>query len=389
MALAEASGLSSLKSLIAMLLPSSWQSDEARWLVQLGSALASALIVSVLLRVAEAVFSRATRHSLALQAMQQGTRRPMRVLMPLIAFNVVLSSAPDQLVGIGAVRQFLTVAVIATLTWLVIQAVRAAGQSVTLLQPVDHADNLSARRLRTQTTALTRTLVTLITVIGVAIALMTFPSVRHIGTSLLASAGLAGIVAGLAARPVLGNLIAGLQIGLTQPIRLDDVVVVEGEWGRIEEITGTYVVVKIWDQRRLIVPLEWWTQNPFQNWTRSSAAITGQVLLWLDFRTPLEPLRAELRRLCEGSDLWDGQACVLQVVEVSDRAMQIRCLVSSPDSSRNWDLRCLVRESLIQLVQDRWPECLPRLRAEVLDAGKGNEDPAPPAALNREMAPTP
>ncbi|WP_294638474.1 mechanosensitive ion channel family protein [uncultured Aquabacterium sp.] len=342
-----------------------WQSDEARWLVQLGLAVAAALTFSLILRVAEAIFARATRQSLALQAMQRATRRPIRVLVPLIAFNMVLSSAPDELVGIDTVRQLLTVAVIATLTWLVIQGVRGAAEVVTSLQPLDHADNLSARRLRTQTTALTRTLVTLITFIGVAIALMTFPSVRHIGTSLLASAGLAGIVAGLAARPVLGNLIAGLQIGLTQPIRLDDVVVVAGEWGRIEEITGTYVVVKIWDQRRLIVPLEWWTQNPFQNWTRSSASITGQVLLWLDFRTPLEPLRAELRRLCEGSDLWDGVVAGLQVVEASDRAMQIRCLVSSADSGRNWDLRCLVREGLIQLVQEHWPDSLPRVRAEL------------------------
>lgn len=342
-----------------------WQSDEARWLVQLGLAVAAALTFSLILRVAEAIFARATRQSLALQAMQRATRRPIRVLVPLIAFNMVLSSAPDELVGIDTVRQLLTVAVIATLTWLVIQGVRGAAEVVTSLQPLDHADNLSARRLRTQTTALTRTFVTLITFIGVAIALMTFPSVRHIGTSLLASAGLAGIVAGLAARPVLGNLIAGLQIGLTQPIRLDDVVVVAGEWGRIEEITGTYVVVKIWDQRRLIVPLEWWTQNPFQNWTRSSASITGQVLLWLDFRTPLEPLRAELRRLCEGSDLWDGVVAGLQVVEASDRAMQIRCLVSSADSGRNWDLRCLVREGLIQLVQEHWPDSLPRVRAEL------------------------
>lgn len=342
-----------------------WQSDEARWLVQLGLAVVAALTFSLILRVAEAIFARATRQSLALQAMQRATRRPIRVLVPLIAFNTVLSSAPDELVGIDTVRQLLTVAVIATLTWLVIQGVRGAAEVVTSLQPLDHADNLSARRLRTQTTALTRTFVTLITFIGVAIALMTFPSVRHIGTSLLASAGLAGIVAGLAARPVLGNLIAGLQIGLTQPIRLDDVVVVAGEWGRIEEITGTYVVVKIWDQRRLIVPLEWWTQNPFQNWTRSSASITGQVLLWLDFRTPLEPLRAELRRLCEGSDLWDGVVAGLQVVEASDRAMQIRCLVSSADSGRNWDLRCLVREGLIQLVQEHWPDSLPRVRAEL------------------------
>jgi small-conductance mechanosensitive channel len=194
---------------------------------------------------------------------------------------------------------------------------------------------------------------------------MTIPGVRQLGTSLLASAGLAGLAVGLAAKPVLSNLIAGLQIALTQPIRLDDVVIIEGEWGRIDEITGTYVVVRIWDQRRLVVPLNWFMENPFQNWTRHSAELIGSVFLWLDFGTPLQPLREELTRLCKEAPEWDRRVCVLQVTDTNERAMQVRALVSSADSGRNWDLRCRVREGLVDFVRARYPDALPRLRGEL------------------------
>ena len=155
----------------------------------------------------------------------------------------------------------------------------------------------------------------LVILVGLASALVTFPSVRQMGVSLLASAGVAGLVLGVAARPVLGNLIAGLQIALTQPIRLEDVVVIEGEWGRIEQIGSTFVVVRLWDERRQIVPLQWFIEHPFQNWTRESARITGAIFLWVDYRLPLEPLRGELERLCAGNEAWDGRLCKLQVTE--------------------------------------------------------------------------
>ena len=187
---------------------------------------------------------------------------------------------------------------------------------------------------------------------------------RQIGTSLLASAGLVGIVAGFAARPVLGNLIAGLQIGLSQPIRLDDVVIVEGEWGVVEEITGTYVVVRIWDQRRLVVPLQWWIEHPFQNWTRSSAELIGTVFLWVDYRMPLAPLRAALEQACKSSPDWDGRLALLQLTDTNEQAIQLRALVTSANASKNWDLRCHVREQLIDFVQREYPQYLPRLRAE-------------------------
>jgi small-conductance mechanosensitive channel len=198
--------------------------------------------------------------------------------------------------------------------------------------------------------------------IGAAFALMTFPGARQIGTNLLASAGVLSVIVGLAARSVFGNLLAGLQIALAQPIRIDDVLVVEGEWGRVEEITATYVVLNVWDQRRLIIPLQWLIEHPFQNWTRRSADLLGTVMLWVDYALPVEPLRAELRRLCEGAKEWDRRVCVLQVTDANERAMQLRALVSSSGSAQNFDLRCIVREGLIAFIARKHPDALPVMR---------------------------
>jgi hypothetical protein len=202
----------------------------------------------------------------------------------------------------------------------------------------------------------------LVILAGSAAVLMTIPGVRQFGASLLASAGLAGLALGIAAKPVLSNLIAGLQIAMAQPIRLDDVVIVKGEWGRIEEITGTYVVVRIWDERRLIVPLNYFIENPFENWTRRTAELIGTVFLWVDYRLPMAPARTELERLCREAPEWDGRVCVLQVVDANEHAMQLRALVSAPDSSRAWDLRCRIREGLIAFVQREYPDYLPTTR---------------------------
>ena len=183
------------------------------------------------------------------------------------------------------------------------------------LHPPTPATTFRRAACRPRRRVLARTVMFFVLLIGAASALMTFPAMRQIGTSLLASAGVAGLVAGIAARPVLGNLIAGLQIALTQPIRLDDVVIIEGEWGRIEEITTTYVVVKIWDERRLVVPLQWVIENPFQNWTRTGSQFLGTVLLWVDYRVPLAPLRAELERVCDAAPEWDRRVAMVQVVD--------------------------------------------------------------------------
>ncbi|WP_252273362.1 mechanosensitive ion channel family protein [Pseudomonas subflava] len=298
--------------------------------------------------------------------MLRRAREPLRLLLPLFGVQAVLSSAPDDLMLIDGARRLVSLAMIASFTWLGLRLADGIQRVIVARHPVDVVDNLQARRIQTQTRVLVRTLGVFVVIFGAASMLMTFPAARQFGTSLLASAGLAGLAVGFAAKPVLGNLIAGLQIALTQPIRLDDVVIVENEWGRIEEITGSYVVVRIWDDRRLIVPLQWFIENPFQNWTRSTSSLTGAVVIWVDYATPLEPLREELTRLCnEAPHLWDGRVNVLQMVDANDHAIQLRALVSSGDSSRNWDLRCYIRENLVNFICSHYPASLPQLRASL------------------------
>ncbi|MBI5333907.1 MAG: mechanosensitive ion channel [Burkholderiales bacterium] len=360
-------------------------------------AIAVASVVGVLLawvvyRVIDKVVQRLAPRTRFIGPVTRAARRPAAWFLPLLVLNVVVQNAPDDLRGIGSLRQALTVAVIGVATWLLVRIVSGLGDAVVALKPIDVADNLMARRLATQTKVVTRTVMSLLTLIGLAMALMTFPSVRQIGAGLLASAGVAGIAAGLAARPILGNLLAGLQIAFTQPIRLDDVVIVQGEWGRVEEITGTYVVLKIWDERRLIVPLQWWIENPFQNWTRNSAQIMGTVMVWLDYRTPVAPLREAVERIVKASPLWDGRVCVIQVTDFTERTMQIRVLVSSADSGKNFDLRCLIREEIMALMQRDYPDYLPRERIEVdsLAAAQDRTEPdVPRAPVEQQRSPTP
>ncbi|WP_144107821.1 mechanosensitive ion channel family protein [Paraburkholderia sp. BCC1886] len=300
--------------------------------------------------------------------------KPSRVALMILALEAVWWEAPDTLTFITPLRDAAAIALIGSITWLSVRSAAAIGEAIIQAHPLDTADNLHARRIHTQARVLARSVMLVIVIVGVGGALMTFPNVRQIGASLLASAGVAGLVAGIAARPVLGNLIAGLQIALSQPIRLDDVVVIENEWGRIEEITGTYVSVRLWDQRRLIVPLQWFIENPFSNWTRSSSQIIGTVFLYVDYRMPLAPLREELARIVEDAPEWDRRVQVLQVTDGTERSMQLRALVSSLDSGLNWDLRCRVREGLLSFIQQRFPEYLPRARAEVsaeLETGQG------------------
>jgi small-conductance mechanosensitive channel len=303
--------------------------------------------------------------------------RPALVLLIILGIGFVLVEAPDTLPFALALRDLLTVLLIVSLTYLAVRSVGAVAEAIVQANPLDSQDNLHARRIHTQARVLARSVMVVLVIIGFGGALMTFPAVRQIGASLLASAGVAGLVAGIAARPVLGNLIAGLQIALSQPIRLDDVVVIEGEWGRVEEITGTYVSIRIWDQRRQIVPLQWFIENPFTNWTRNSSQIIGTVFLYVDYRMPLAPLREELDRILQTAPEWDGRVQVLQVTDATEKSMQLRVLVSSFDSGLNWDLRCRVREGLVTYVQSAYPHFLPRTRADWSPEGE-HVDFAPP-----------
>jgi small-conductance mechanosensitive channel len=230
---------------------------------------------------------------------------------------------------------------------------------------VQAADNLNERKIRTQIDFIQKVSVVFVVLVAMAVALMSFDRVRQLGTSLIASAGIASVIIGFAAQKSIANLLAGLQIAFTQPIRLDDVVIVEGEWGRIEEITLTYVVVRIWDSRRLIVPISYFLEKPFQNWTRISADLLGTVFIYADYNLPIDSLRAELTRILGQDDvkkLWDGRVAVVQVTDSTERTIQIRVLVSSNNSGDAFDLRCILRERLIAFIAKHYPDSLPKHR---------------------------
>lgn len=315
--------------------------------------------------VGRTVLLRLTAHLPTLHHVLGYIDRSAGYAIPLLLVQIVLRAAPDDLRGVVPLQHLSAVLFILAMTWLLINAARGVGDAIELRNPIDVADNLAARTIRTQTRVLVRTAMVVILIVGLAAVLMSFPSVRTVGASLLASAGVIGLAIGMAAKPVLGNLIAGIQIALTQPIRIDDVLIVEGEWGRVEEITGSYVVLRIWDRRRMVIPLQWFIEHPFQNWTRKSADIIGSVFWWVDYGLPLEPLRAEIRRLCEQvPQWWDGEVVVLQVVDSSERSMQLRALMTARNSGDAWDLRCHVRAGVIEFIQREYPQYLPRLRAD-------------------------
>lgn len=309
------------------------------------------------------VLLRLTQRFSIAEKLVRRTAAPMRFIVPLLLLQMLWLTTPDNWEFMARVRHITGLLFIAAMTWLAARCIGGIADTIIMLRPVTSADNLQARRIHTQTRVIARSLMFIAVLIGVALILMTFPEVRTVGASLLASAGLAGIVAGVAARPVLSNLIAGLQIALGQPLRIDDVLIIEGEWGRVEEITGSYVVLALWDQRRLIIPLQWFIEHPFQNWTRSTSQLLGSVMLWVDYGMPLAPVREELERICKTAPEWDGRVCVLQAVDSNERALQIRALVSAADSSLAWDLRCRVREALLQFLQKNYEQFLPKIRS--------------------------
>jgi small-conductance mechanosensitive channel len=334
------------------------------WSKPAAIAVAAVLVALVIHRFLRPVAYRLSRFSTVLTTVVRAGERPMPLVMPLAALLVVWALMPDDVPGIGSVQHATGVLAIAALTWLASSVVQGVADGVIAAHPWEVADNLEARRVLTQTRVLARIGRAGIVVAGLAFILMTFPRARQLGASLLASAGVAGLVLGLAARTVFGNLLAGLQIAMAQPIRLDDVLIVENEWGRVEQITSTYVVLKIWDERSLVIPLQWFIEHPFQNWTRHGAQLLGTVFLWVDYTLPLEPLRREAQRLCAASPDWDGRVCLVQVTDANERGMQLRVLVSSAASGPNFDLRCRVREGLLDFIQREYPTALPRIRAD-------------------------
>ncbi len=305
-------------------------------------------------------------------------RRPVRWLMVAAAVFLVANGAYAPTGPVKFLSHVLSLALVGLTAWLLIEAVYVLNAIVLLRFEVNVADNLQARKIHTQLAVVRRILIAGIGVVAAGMMLMTFPQIRQLGAAVLASAGIIGIVVGFAAQKTIATLVAGLQIAFTQPIRIDDVVIVEGEWGRIEEITLTYVVVAIWDRRRLIVPITYFIEKPFQNWTRVSAEILGTVFLYVDYTVPVDALRAELQRILEASELWDRKVGGLQVTDASERTIQLRALMSASDASAAWNLRCLVREKLVEFVRRNYPQALPRLRTEVAERRSRGPDAAEP-----------
>jgi small-conductance mechanosensitive channel len=292
------------------------------------------------------------------------TQRSMHLFVPLL-FGIILLPMLASHEYYHLVYRIVYIAFSISFAWLLIKLIYVFTDSVLAKHSVDVNDNLSQRKVVTQLQFIRRLLIIFVVLISVSAILLNFESVRKFGTGILTSAGIAGIIIGFAAQRSLGNLLAGLQIAFSQPIRIDDVVIVENEWGRIEEITLTYVVIKLWDLRRLVVPLNYFIEKPFQNWTKTSADIIGSVVLFLDYTVPIDAMRKKLDDVITDHPLWDGKTKVMQVVGANDKAIEIRALMSARNAGDLWDLRCYVREALVKFIQEKHPEALPTFRSEV------------------------
>jgi small-conductance mechanosensitive channel len=366
-------------------MPETWN-DWYAWIHAHGTlwslgVIAATLVLSITLH---AVVSRLLRRwvmateSTVDDAMVTHLHGPLRLLIPMLSLWLVapLITLPPSI--LGPVRHGFALVVIALVAWLLIRVLRVIQEAVSARYDIQSQDNLQARSVLTQVRGFRNIAAFAIGVVAVAFMLMTFDRVRELGVSILASAGIAGIVIGFAAQRSIATVIAGVQVALAQPIRVDDVVIVENEWGRIEEITLTYVVVRIWDLRRLIVPITYFIEKPFQNWTRVSADLLGTVFLYTDYRMPVDELRRELERILDSNDLWDGKVRGLQVTNTSERTIELRALMSAANASNAWDLRCQVRERLVAFIQEKFPEYLPRFRADIeTPRGLGRPDGAP------------
>jgi small-conductance mechanosensitive channel len=297
------------------------------------------------------------------------TRRSSKYLLILLAMNIAipLVQLPSNILyGFNSLFRSLFIISVA---WLIISLLAVGEDLILNRYNINVRDNLQARRIYTQTQTIRKILAVVIIIVSMALILMGFDSFRNLATGILASAGLASLVIGFAAQKIFGNFLAGIQIAFTQPIRVDDVGIVENEWGRIEDITLTYVVVRIWDLRRLVLPISYFIEKPFQNWTRASADLLGTVFIYTDYTIPVQAVREELSSIVKNSDKWDGKLCGLQVTDSKEKTMELRTLVSAADSSLAWDLRCEVREKLIEFIQKKYPDALPKTRAELRKIG--------------------
>lgn len=296
-------------------------------------------------------------------------RAPLRALFPatLVALALPALYLPPGVVNV--IKHVVDLWVIAAIAWFLIRTVTMASEMILSRYDITATESMRERGISTQVRMFERVLHVVIAVISAAMMFMSFSSLREFGVSILASAGIAGLVIGFAAQRSIATLLAGVHIALTQPLRLGDAILIEEEFGNVEEITLSYVVIKIWDQRRLIVPISQFIEKPFQNWTRDSAALIGSVFLYCDYRIPVPALRDELKRILESTSLWNGKVCALQVTNATQDSVELRALCSADDAPRTWDLRCHVREKLIDFMRQRFPDSLPQRRIQLRSDG--------------------
>ena len=336
------------------------------WIIGLAIMAGAALVVVIAYRWFIGGLTRlASRYSPFLHRLLQRGQQPVGAILVILALGIALPAArfPYQWTVIAG--HILLIALVLALGWTASKALDIGAELYLRQFRTDTEDNLLARKHLTQVNILRRAAQTLLVIVTISTALMTVEAVRQYGLSLFASAGAAGIILGLAARPVLSNLLAGIQIAMTQPIRVEDSVIVEGEWGWIETITSTYVVIRIWDLRRLIVPLSYFIEKPFQNWTYQTSNLLGAVIIHVDYTAPIDRIREKLQEIVQGSSLWDGRVAGLQVTDSSENTLELRALVSGRNAGDTFDLRCLVREKLIAFLQSEHAHALPRTRTEV------------------------
>ena len=336
----------------------------------LSTILVFAILIAILLIVNRVIGSWEKKEGNELLGkLRKRIRLPVFLLVVFLSLVIPVSFFDQKLRYADTLGSVFSVMVIIFISWILIQSVHLVKHFVLGKFEIDEKDNLKARKVYTQFRVLENIIVFLIVVIALSLILMSFDGIRKIGVSLIASAGVAGIIIGFAAQRAIGTILAGIQIALSQPIRLDDVVIVENEWGRIEEINLTYVVVAIWDKRRLVLPTTYFIEKPFQNWTRTTAEILGTVFIYADYTLPVDAVRKELDKILENTEHWDGKVKVVQVTDATEKTVEIRVLVSAADSPSAWDLRVYVREKLLAFLQENYPQCLPRTRV-ILDPDK-------------------
>lgn len=328
--------------------------------ILVGSILVGLFVQFLLIRILKVIGKKS--ESILFQSLARHLRGPLILLFPLIALNLSVSILDLSADSLDMVRHAFSILLTITVSWLVTKFILVIEDIVIERYSISAPDNLRARKIQTQMVFFKRAVIIFIGIIALAIILTSFDKVRQLGATILASAGVAGIIIGFAARQSIATMIAGLQIAITQPIRLDDVVIVENEWGRIEEITLTYVVVRIWDLRRLILPITYFIEKPFQNWTRTSADILGTVYLYVDYTVPVDKVREELHQILLQSSFWNGEVWNLQVTGATEKTVELRALMSASDASNAWNLRCEVREKLLDFFQKSFPDSLPKIR---------------------------